>query len=142
MTNIETCVFCSMPDMEWRTIKSDDLMTSVVSFPWFREGHALVIPNRHIDTIDQLTDEESVAVMKELGRLSTKLDQGYGTGIMQKYQPLQLENGIKVNHLHFHVFPRSKNEIGLFPVPEPNTFDGFTKPDRDVIIAIVDDLRD
>lgn len=63
--------------------------------------------------------------MTELGRLSNLLDEGFGTGIMQKYQPLQAENGIKVNHLHFHVFPRKQQEESLFPVPQPNNFEGF-----------------
>ncbi len=63
--------------------------------------------------------------MLEIGRLSTLLDTGYGSGVMQKYQPLQAENGIKVSHLHFHVFPRFEDESGLFPTPLPNSFSGF-----------------
>jgi diadenosine tetraphosphate (Ap4A) HIT family hydrolase len=65
----------------------------------------------------------------EVGRLEQELDMGYGTGVMQKYQPLQLENGVKMNHLHFHVFPRLENESGLFPVPKPNDFTGFESVD-------------
>ena len=79
--------------------------------------------------------------MGELGRLSLKLDKGSGTGIMQKYQPLQAENGIKVNHLHFHVFPRIEDETELFPVPQPNTFDGFVTPSADEVIAVAEALR-
>jgi len=79
--------------------------------------------------------------MAELGRLSAKLDNGFGTGIMQKYQPLQAENGIKVSHLHFHVFPRTEHEAGLFPVPEPNSFDGFTRPSEAEVTALTESLR-
>ncbi len=72
--------------------------------------------------------------MAELGRLSLKLDNGFGAGMMQKFQPTQGENGIKVNHLHFHIFPRLEEESGLFPVPEPNDFqDGFSfAPDKTI----------
>jgi diadenosine tetraphosphate (Ap4A) HIT family hydrolase len=141
MVNVKDCAFCDRPNLEWRTIRSEELFTSFVSRPWFRKGHCLVIPNRHVVNPAELSPEESVAIMGELGRLSLKLDKGFGTGMMQKYQPLQAENGIKVNHLHFHVFPRIKNEPGLFPVPQPNTFDGFSVPSDDEVTAIAEALK-
>jgi diadenosine tetraphosphate (Ap4A) HIT family hydrolase len=141
MANIEDCAFCDRPTLEWRTIRSEELFTSFVSRPWFREGQSLVIPNRHLVNTSELSPEEGAAIMGELGRLSLKLDEGFGSGIMQKYQPLQAENGIKVNHLHFHIFPRLANEAGLFPVPQPNTFDGFTVPSEDEVIAIAEALK-
>jgi diadenosine tetraphosphate (Ap4A) HIT family hydrolase len=141
MANIEDCAFCDRPTLEWRTIRSEELFTSFVSRPWFREGQSLVIPNRHLVNTSELSPEEGAAIMGELGRLSLKLDEGFGSGIMQKYQPLQAENGIKVTHLHFHIFPRLANEAGLFPVPQPNTFDGFTVPSEDEVIAIAEALK-
>jgi diadenosine tetraphosphate (Ap4A) HIT family hydrolase len=79
--------------------------------------------------------------MQELGRLLVLLDEGFGTGIMQKYQPLQTENGIKVNHLHFHIFPREEIEDNLFPTPMPNSFQGFRDPKPAEIKEMVDRLR-
>jgi diadenosine tetraphosphate (Ap4A) HIT family hydrolase len=125
--NKNVCVFCEN-EFASRTICKSPLIASFVSRPWFRGNHCLVIPNRHITKPSELTREESAEIMQEIGRLSEALDNGFGTGIMQKYQPLQTENGIKVNHLHFHVFPRVKNEPTLFPVPEPNGFEGFFLP--------------
>lgn len=116
-------------------------MTSFVSRPWFRNGHCLVIPNRHIVTLAELEDTESAAILAEVGRLAVALDKGYGTGMMQKYQPLQDENGIKVNHLHVHVFPRNESETMLFPVPEPNTFDGFSLPSNTEVGELAQQLR-
>ncbi len=113
---------------------------SFVSRPWFREGQCLVVPTRHITTLAELTVEEAVVIMGELGRLSMLLDDGFGTGVMQKYQPLQADNGIKVSHLHFHVFPRTEDEA-LFPVPEPNSFAGFIMPPEDTVKALVEGLR-
>jgi diadenosine tetraphosphate (Ap4A) HIT family hydrolase len=100
-----------------------------------------VIPKRHITTLAELTAEEGAAIMTELGRLSHALDAGYGTGVMQKYQPLQAENGIKVSHLHFHVFPRYEDEASLFPVPEPNSFDGFVRPSDEEVAILIQRLR-
>jgi histidine triad (HIT) family protein len=135
------CVFCSIAAESDRTIFSSELCTSFVSTPWFREGQCLVVPNRHVVTPSELNPAEAAAIMAEIGRLGELLDEGFGTGVMQKYQPLQPENGIKVNHLHFHVFPRKEHESGLFPVPEPNSFDGFTKPSDAEVSRVVGRLK-
>lgn len=140
MTMSKECVFCEPSDMEKRVIRYRRYFFSVVSNPWFRAGHSLVIPERHITTIAELHPDESAAIMAEIGRLSLLLDDGHGTGLMQKYQPLQTQNGIKVNHLHFHVFPRQKDEEHLFPVPEPNSFKGFNTPSDADIEAYVQKL--
>jgi diadenosine tetraphosphate (Ap4A) HIT family hydrolase len=100
-----------------------------------------VIPARHITKPIELTEEEAREVMLELGRLSLLLDNGFGTGIMQKYQPLQVQNHVKVDHLHFHVFPRKEHETGLFPVPEPNRFDGYFIPSDMEIINLIHKLK-
>jgi histidine triad (HIT) family protein len=135
------CAFCDPEELDWRTIRKDAYMRSIVSNPRFRRGQSLVIPNRHIFEVGELEDAEAASIMKELGRLGMLLDQGFGSGVMQKYQPLQAENGIKVSHLHFHVFPRVLEEVGLFPVPEPNSFDGFTKDSPAEVLAVVEGLK-
>lgn len=135
------CVFCDPSNLEGKIVRHEPHFISFVSTPWFRAGHSLVIPTRHVTTIAELDPDESAAIMIEIGRISAALDDGFGTGIMQKYQPLQAENGIKVNHLHFHIFPRRKDEDGLFPVPEPNDFTGFSQPTSDDIRHFVQKLR-
>lgn len=134
------CAFCDPNETAWRTIHAGKLFISFVSNPRFREGQCLVVPRRHIVSVGELTPEEGAALMAELGRLSLLLDRGFGTGIMQKYQPQQAENGIKVSHLHCHVFPRFEHESGLFPVPEPNNFDGFETAPREEIAALARSL--
>lgn len=140
MACLENCRY-NQENIGWRTIRAGELATSFVSRPWFREGHCLVIPNRHITTLEELTEQESSALLREAGRLAARLDKGYGHGgILQKHQPLQPE-GIKVNHLHLHVAPRHKEESGLFVVPEPNSFEGFVMPSDSEVIAVAESLR-
>jgi histidine triad (HIT) family protein len=141
MTETVNCVFCDEQEIGWRTIRHREHSRSFVSNPRFRAGQSLVIPNRHLETVAQLNPEEASEIMIELGRLALILDQGFGSGIMQKYQPRQAENGIKVNHLHFHVFARLENESGLFPVPEPNSFDAFKTADTSEIAQLAESLR-
>lgn len=136
-----SCEFCNPDKLKWRTINTGDNFISIVSKPCFREGHCLVIPRRHIQSPYELSKEEGPEIMEELGRLGKLLDRGYGTGIIQKYMPLQSENGVKMNHLHFHVFPRLENEKFLFPVPNPNQFEGFYEPTKSEIEILIDKLR-
>ena len=141
MNNAEQCAFCDKESLEWRTVNANDLFISFISKPWFRPGQTLVIPNRHVTSVAELTPQEGEAIMGELGRLGLLLDQGYGTGVMQKYQPLQEENGVKMNHLHFHTFPRFEYEPGLFPVPEPNSFDAFYTPSDEEVVEWANRLK-
>jgi diadenosine tetraphosphate (Ap4A) HIT family hydrolase len=141
MNKLEDCAFCDQESLNWRSIRTGELFISFVSRPWFREGHCLVVPTRHITEVSGLTVEEGGHIMQELGRLSNLLDQGFGSGLMQKFQPTQAENGIKVNHLHFHVFPRTDYEANLFPVPSPNSFEGFVTPSEQQMIDIATKLR-
>jgi histidine triad (HIT) family protein len=139
------CVFCDHDRIVAAgsaVIRNQNLFLSFTSNPGFRDGHVLVIPRRHVEKIDKLTDDESAAIMAEIGRLSKLFDCGFGTGLMQKFQPTQSENDVKVNHLHFHVFPRVENERGLFPVPEPNSFDGFHLIDKVEAERLADSLKD
>ena len=127
MTSPESCAFCNPEILERRIIRLGETCLSIVSLPRFREGHVLVIPRRHVVRLSDLTSDEGAEMMLEAGRLGEQLDMGYGTGMMQKYQPTQTENGVKMDHLHLHIFPRLEHEMGLFPVPEPNDFHGFDK---------------
>jgi len=137
----QACNWCQNIDLEWRTLQKTSLLRSFVSKPWFRDGHCLVTPIRHISSVEELEVDEATAVMLELGRLTKLLDKGYGTGIMQKYMPLQAENGVKVDHLHFHVFPRQKEEQGLFPTPYPNSFNAFYQPDKQEVVELIQRLK-
>jgi len=137
----ENCAFCDPARQEPRIIRCEPLFMSFVSRPWFREGHCLVIPRRHTETLQELRPEESAAIMGELGRLASLLDNGLGYGTMHKYQPLQAENGIKMNHWHQHVFPRLGQEAGLFPVPKPNSFEAFSFADIAEQAATAEALR-
>lgn len=90
--------------------------------------------------MSELSDSESSEIMRELGRLSGLLDSGYGAGIVQKHQPQQAENGIKMRHLHFHVFPRIEKDA-LFPTPIPNSFEAFYVPSEEEVNQLLNTVR-
>jgi diadenosine tetraphosphate (Ap4A) HIT family hydrolase len=147
--SVEKCVFCDTDNLEWRIIRSEELCYSVVSVPQFRPGHVLVVPRkgpddaRHATTRAEVGYHQGAQMYREVGRLQLLLDQGYGHGTMQKFQPTQRDNHVKQSHLHEHVFPRQPDEQMLFPVPEPNTldFDGFYVPTNEEVMMLAESLR-
>ena len=70
-------------------------------------GHVLIVPNRHVERPDELTDEETLAVYREAQRLITAMLGTFAKGVdtWQKTRPDMPEGKIKVNHVHVHVLP-------------------------------------
>jgi len=70
------------------------------------EGHSLIIPKRHIESLFELTDAERESFWEILDRLKEFLDRrfspdGYNVGVN-----LGEAAGQTIAHLHVHVIPR------------------------------------
>lgn len=106
-----TCDFDQPYAFDGRLIHVGRACFSIVSSPWFTNFHALAIPRRHVEHRFELTEEEEYEYQTEINRLAklaASLTSGYE--IIQKHQPDQVENGVKMNHLHTHVFPRTPDD--------------------------------
>lgn len=131
----DNCTFC-YPDesLEARIINRTDHFITFVSQPRFRENHVLITPSIHIEKMaDLATPERRLMlgnIMAEIALMADMIDEGRGTIIVQKFQPLQEENGIKMNHLHIHAWPRleADDNAGV-PFPAPQNFDNFRPVD-------------
>lgn len=85
-------------------------------FP-YTEGHLLIIPYRHIKQLSDLSNEERHDLIDLISKSIDILNQtlkpdGTNVGIN-----LGEEAGVSVpSHLHIHVVPRYKNNIGFMEV--------------------------
>jgi histidine triad (HIT) family protein len=73
-------------------------------------GHTLIIPKRHIEKPWELTTEELLDIFNNIWWAEHKLLKGgiaTGCDIRQNYRPFMPQGRVKVNHLHFHVMPRT-----------------------------------
>ncbi|MEK7460738.1 MAG: HIT domain-containing protein [Patescibacteria group bacterium] len=102
------CVFCSQTRQSQRTVLKTSLVTAFLSNPRLMRGHLLIVPNRHVERLDQLSPEERHALIDTAASLQSiicnQLAQGCDFRI--HFRPFQKEDGIKVNHLHAHLQPR------------------------------------
>lgn len=100
-------------------LKQNDLAQVILSNPRKVPGHFLVTPKRHVEKPWELKPEELTAIFELIffveQRIIGKL--GDGANIRQNYLPFVDQNKIKVNHVHFHVIPRS-NQDYLYTVAE------------------------
>ena len=109
MTKEADCRFCNL---DGQVVKENEHAVVALSNPRKVPGHVLVLPKRHITEPWQLTADELTDVFKLIffveQRLLGKL--GDGVDIRQNYRPFVAENELKVDHVHFHVIPRYKDD--------------------------------
>lgn len=125
-----SCPFCPPPSE--RVICRGQFYTSLLSDPCIAYGHALVIPNRHIETLWQLQPWEILAIFREVIRLLKILHRfGFGAGsdVWIKYQPFVPNGKIRVSHLHVHIIPRSLDDRLFLAEQNDTSFRPLKPPD-------------
>jgi ATP adenylyltransferase len=112
MTNETLCPFCTIDTKRNSIIRKNELMTSFLSNPRLMPGHALVVPNRHIETPADLTAEETLAIYEEAQRLVSVMLSTIAKGVdtWQKTRPDMPQGKIKVDHVHVHVLPSNPGD--------------------------------
>lgn len=135
----KSCPFC---DLSERVLKENDLAQVILSDPHKVPGHMLVIPKRHVEKPWDLTDKELKAIFDLIffveQRVIGKL--GDGCDIRQNYRPFMAQSRLKVNHVHFHVIPRSLEDY-IYKVSEQYETDLFVDLDDMERDAIIDMLK-
>jgi ATP adenylyltransferase len=82
----------------------------------YNPGHLLIVPNRHIIRISEITKEESIHIFRTIQGLQNLLNDlysphGYNIGVNEKKVA-----GGSIEHLHFHLVPRYGNELGYIDI--------------------------
>ena len=111
------CILClirdNSPNVDRLVVWENDLvMVSLNLYP-YNPGHMLIFPKRHVTDIRQLTriekEEIDKATEKALGVLDRRFSPaGYNIGYN-----MGLSAGASIEHLHLHVIPRYRNELGI-----------------------------
>jgi ATP adenylyltransferase len=117
---VEGCVFCALPDLdhrEHRVVARNDHAYVLLNDAPYNPGHAMVIPDRHLDDYTDLGPDELFAharlTQRTLRAMDAGLDpDGYNTGFN-----LGPAGGASVaDHVHRHVVPRYDGDTNFMPV--------------------------
>jgi diadenosine tetraphosphate (Ap4A) HIT family hydrolase len=133
------CPFCNPHQ---RILKENTLAYVLLSSPRKVPGHFLVIPNRHVEKPWELTPEETTSIFELITfvqqRVVAKLSQG--CDVRQHYRPFLKQSRTKVDHVHYHVIPRSPEDVIYAKVEnlETNLFEDLSTEEHDRIAKILD----
>ncbi|MFH1069452.1 MAG: HIT domain-containing protein [Candidatus Glassbacteria bacterium] len=111
------CILCSIRDRDQQVVRleiarTDRLLISLNLYP-YNPGHLLIFPLRHITDTRQLTEEEVLEMHRLQTRLMTVLEKVYGARGFNVGYNVGSFSGASIEHLHCHLVPRHRNEIGL-----------------------------
>ncbi len=124
----KNCPFCDPKD---RVLKENEHALMLLSNPRKMPGHFLVIPKRHVEKTWELTKDELSAIFDLIFFIEKKIigKLGDGCDIRQNYRPFLEQSKLKVDHVHFHVYPRYYEDY-LYKVSEKFEADLFTDLDE------------
>ncbi len=127
MTTVSDCPFCESKD---RVLKENEHAVVILSNPRKVPGHFLVVPKRHVEQPWNLKPEELQGIFELIFFVEQQIlgKLGEGVDIRQNYRPFLNQSRLKVDHIHFHVLPRS-NEDYLYRVSEKFETDLFAELD-------------
>jgi len=105
-------------------------------------GHFLVTPKRHIEAPWDLTKDELSDIFDLIFFIEKKLigKLGDGMDIRQNYRPFLAQSNLKVDHVHFHVYPRYKDDY-LHKVSGKFEDDLFTDLDQEELDEVAKLLK-
>ncbi len=105
---MDDCIFCRIINGESRgyIVYSDQYAVAFLDAYPLAEGHTLVVPRRHVQRFEELTEEEACALSRALLRVSRAISKAFGSEALTIGVNDGFAAGQVVPHVHVHVIPR------------------------------------
>ena len=102
------CVFCKIAAGEIPSMKilEDGQSIAFLDINPLAEGHVLLIPKKHFETLDEMSPDLVAAVTAHLPLLVAAVTRVAGAEGCNVFQNNGRASGQVVPHVHFHVIPR------------------------------------
>ncbi len=115
------CIFCEKPKQEkdednYILLRGKRCLVMLNAYP-YNNGHLMIAPYRHIDSVEDLEGDEARDMMEILSRMITLLKKVLRPGGFNVGMNLGSVAGAGiVGHLHLHVVPRWKGDTNFMPL--------------------------
>lgn len=106
----EDCAFCNQDVLDYQTFYEDDLVLALYTHKPIFPGHCLIIPKRHVERFEMLSDEEMLQIGKVIQKVDVAAKQVFDTSSYLLLQKNGKEAGQTVFHVHFHYVPRKTGD--------------------------------
>ena len=106
------CIFCKIIQGEIPATKvyEDEKVLAFMDINPLNDGHTLVVPKRHAETIFEIDSQDLIATMKVAQRLAIAIKKALNSDGMIVVQLNNKAAGQMVPHLHIHLIPRWEND--------------------------------
>jgi len=131
------CIFCKIiaGDVPCHKLYEDAQVISFLDIGPLSEGHALVIPKGHYETLDEVP----VEVVAQCAAVSQKIAEAVTASVTCSWWNLLQNNGPvagqAVGHVHFHIIPRNEGDGLGFRWPAGELDDAAARRLKDAITA-------
>jgi histidine triad (HIT) family protein len=104
----ESCKFCRIVNKKASAslVYEDDKALAFMDIHPMSEGHTLVIPKRHYETIYNIPDEEIAHLFKVVKRIANAVKKAVNAEGISIFQQNERAARQDVFHMHVHVVPR------------------------------------
>jgi len=104
------CAFCDSAVINRQKFYEDELVIALYTHKPVLPGHCLVIPKRHVERFEMLTDTEILQMGKVLKKVNAAATKVFDTSSYLLLQKNGVEVGQTVPHVHFHYIPRKSGD--------------------------------
>lgn len=139
MTDAADCVFCKIIAGKIPCLKlyEDDAALAFLDIGPLAEGHALLVPKRHVARVEELPTEVLAGLMRPLPALARAVANVVGVEGYNVLVNTGAVAGQVVMHVHVHVIPRKSGDGLGFRWPagkyEPGRGEALTEQIRQAI---------
>ncbi len=109
---MDECIFCKIISGEIPCTKvyEDNDVLAFLDIGPVNQGHTLVIPKEHYETLLDMPEELLCAVSKAVKKVSKAVKEGTGCGGFNVLQSNYKVSGQLVPHYHVHIIPRLETD--------------------------------
>src|SRR5438094_8720349 len=107
------CVFCDIvrAEVPAHVVHQDARVFAFLDHSPLLHGHTLVLLREHVDSLDDLSDEQTATLFAAVRRMSIAVQRGIGAEGSLVVTNTRVSQSVP--HVHVHVVPRRKGD-GLF----------------------------
>lgn len=106
MLNEDYCAFCDPKVLSYQKFYEDELVIALYTHKPILPGHSLIIPKRHVERFEGLSDEEITQIGRVIKKVNKAAEEVFETSPYLILQKNGKEAGQTVPHVHFHYVPR------------------------------------
>ncbi len=109
---MEDCIFCRIVKGEIPSEKvyEDEKFLAFADANPIKEGHSLIVPKEHFETLLDLEEEyskEYMDVIKKVSKILVEKHDAEGFNVVLNKGRVA---GQIIKHIHFHIIPRKEND--------------------------------